>query len=50
MARAAALEEEETRDRLGRPAIAAAAEDRKQAAELETQWHQEAAARAEKVR
>jgi hypothetical protein len=43
------LEEQETRDKIKRPAVKAAAEDSKTSEELETQWNKEEAARAAKV-
>ncbi len=43
------LEEQETRDKIKRPAVKAAAEDSKKSAELEKKWNTEEAARAAKV-
>jgi hypothetical protein len=43
------LEEQETRDKIKRPAVKADAEDSKTSEELETQWNKEEAARAAKV-
>jgi len=46
--RTAELDEQETRERLTRPAAKAAAEDSQKSEELEMQWHKEEAARAAK--
>ncbi len=43
------LEEQETRDKIKRPAVKAAAEDSQKSEELETQWNKEESARAAKV-
>jgi hypothetical protein len=45
-----ALDEQEARDRVARPAAKAAAEDSAKAEELEAQWHEVEAARAAKAR
>ena len=44
-----ALDEQEARDRVARPAAKAAAEDSAKAEELEAQWHEVEAARAAKA-
>jgi hypothetical protein len=48
--RKAELDEQETRERLIRPAAKASAEDSQKSEELEMLWHQEEAVRAAKAR
>ena len=50
MVRKAELDEQETRERLTRPAAKASAEDTQKSEELEMLWHQEEAVRDAKAR